>query len=167
LKQYEIEKKLAKKNLQLQTALYAPTLNGGYFNQQLEHINGFQGFFIGLGVPIFSARNYSEVQKAKIQIEQAENEYTFQRNQLHAALSVLKEKIIQSFETIRQYQNQLLPDANRMVEQASVKYLAGDIGFYEFQLHFTQANSVRYSYIDEVLLYNQYILTYAYLTGKL
>ncbi len=167
LMQYDIEKKLAKKNLQVQSASFAPTLNGGYFNQQLEHVNGFQGFIIGLGIPIFSTRNYSEIQKAKIQVEQAENEYLLQLEQLHAALTVLKEKIMQSYEIVQQYQNKLLPEATQMVKQANVKYLAGDIGFYEFQLHFTQANSVRYSYIDEVLLYNQFILTYAYLTGKL
>lgn len=167
IKQYEIERNLAQKNLKVQSASFAPTLNGGYFNQQLDHVNGFQGFLIGVGVPIFSARNYSEVQKARIQVDQAENELVFQSQRLHSELSVLKEKTAQSYQIILQYQNQLLPDAERMVEQARLKYLAGDIGFYEFQLHFTQANAVRYSFIEEVLLHNQYVLAYAYLTGKL
>lgn len=167
IQQYIIEQNLAKKNLQVQSSAFAPTLNGGYFNQQLDHVNGFQGFLVGVGIPIFSAKNYSEVKKAKIQIDQAENELVYQSKRLHAELEILKEKTLQSYQNIVQYQNQLLPDAVRMIEQARKKYLAGDIGFYEFQLHFTQANAVRYSFIDEVLLYNQYVLAYAYLTGKL
>lgn len=167
VQQYQIVKSLAKKNLKVQSASFAPTMYGGYFNQQLDHVNGFQGFLIGVGLPIFSARNYSEVKKAKIQIEQADNELVFHSQRLYSELSVLKEKILHSYHIILQYQNQLLPDAQRMTEQAKLKYLAGDIGFYEFQLHFTQANTVRYNFIDEVLSHNQYVLTYAYLIGKL
>ncbi|MCX7744606.1 MAG: CusA/CzcA family heavy metal efflux RND transporter [Flavobacteriales bacterium] len=167
IQQYIIEKNLAKKNYQVQSSSFAPTLNGGYFNQQLDHVNGFQGFLVGVGIPLFSAKNYSEVKKAKIQIDQAENELVYQSKRLHTELKTLKEKTLQSYQNIVQFQNQLLPDAQRMIEQARKKYLAGDIGFYEFQLHFTQANAVRYSFIDEVLLYNQYVLAYAYLTGKL
>lgn len=167
IQQYQIEKNLAKKNLKVKMASFAPTLYGEYFNQQLDHIGGFQGFLIGMGIPIFSARNYSEVQKAKIQIEQANNELLFQSQILHNELSVLKEKMLQTYKIILQYQNQLLPDAQKMIEQAKLKYMAGDISFHEFQLYFTQANTVRYNFIDEVLTYNQNVLRYAYLIGKL
>ena len=167
IQQYIIEQNLAKKNLQVQSSAFAPTLTGGYFIQQLDHVNGFQGFLVSVGIPIFSAKNYSEVKKAKIQIDQAENELVYQSQRLRAELEILKEKTLQSYQNLIQYQNQLIPDAIRMIEQARKKYVAGDIGFYEFQLHFTQANAVRYNFIDEVLLYNQYVLAYAYLSGKL
>ncbi|MBW7936550.1 MAG: TolC family protein, partial [Flavobacteriales bacterium] len=157
---------LSKKQLQTQRSAFWPGISAGYFNQQLEHVNGFQGFFVGLSIPILSFKNYTAVRVASLNKMKAENELSFQTQKLRNDIYALYQKIKKSEERISSYTSRSLPEAENLVKQAQVQYKTGVIDFQNFYFFFNQAMQVQYAYIDECLLHNQLVLAYSYLTAK-
>lgn len=45
---------------------YFPSFNVGYFNQELDHVTGFQGFTVGASLPLWSRPQNARVQEQKI-----------------------------------------------------------------------------------------------------
>lgn len=166
LKSYYQEYVLSQKMLSTQRASFFPGISAGYFNQQLEHINGFQGFSVGLSIPILSFKNYAAVRVASFQKMKAENELTYQTRKLQNEVDILYQKINQSKYRMISFLQHSLPESDLLVKQATYQYQVGAIDFHRFYFLFSQAMAVQYAYIDECLLYNHLILAYSYLTAK-
>jgi cobalt-zinc-cadmium resistance protein CzcA len=67
---YESRLKLASETFDKSNSRLFPSFNVGYFNQQLQGIEGFDGFSLGAKVPLFNVINYQERQLARIAAEQ-------------------------------------------------------------------------------------------------
>ncbi len=92
----ELNQKASLRNQQLSAAKlgYLPQLSVGYFNQQLEGVNGFQGVQVGASLPLWWKPQKEKVQQQQLQSEQTtiQNEMKFNslNQQLTRSLASLK-----------------------------------------------------------------------------
>lgn len=157
---------MSRKNIRVQSAAFSPTLNAGYFNQQLDHINNFQGFYLGVGFPIFFASRQSAIQTAKIDYTQSVNELDYARMQYREELVSLQQQLVSVHDQLQFYRNTALPNALYMQQQSLQRFTRGEIDYVTYWQLFAEAQKTRLAYADLAGRYNQLVLTHQYVTGK-
>ncbi|NNK81444.1 MAG: TolC family protein, partial [Flavobacteriales bacterium] len=105
-------------------------VSAGYFGQSLEKDGLFQGFLIGMQIPFDNRENAQRIQKSKLAIEKLDNlkEYTYERLEqqildLDSELSVLNNSMKVYQENILPLQNELLAKANEQYENGAIDLL--------------------------------------------
>jgi cobalt-zinc-cadmium resistance protein CzcA len=167
IKNYVLQQELSKKNVAVNASQFAPTFNGAYFNQQLEHISGFQGFFVGVGIPLISPSVYASVKTAKYEVAKSTNELEFQTNKTKNELKNLKLQLFNSKQKLLDYEQKLLDESNEVIKQIQQRYTFGDLDYTGYIIHYQQAISIQYEYLDEKLKFKQLLLAYLFISGKI
>lgn len=88
---------LAEKNRELSGSRFVPSFSVGYFNQQLNGIEGFDGFTVGAKIPLFDVSTYQNRQLASIDLAQSEveaNQGLWQRQSRIQQLSQQRDKLL-------------------------------------------------------------------------
>lgn len=174
----EIEIAQKQKGVTVNTIL--PDITLGYFNQTLFGVplNGninpplagtgdrFQGFQVGITIPLWFVPDIARVKADKQKIEVAD--YTYQYNQdlikgqYHQAIQLyLKER-----SNLDYYRNSGLPNANLLITQSQTAYANGDIPYATHLFNLQQGLQINLGYLDALSNYNQSILYLQFLTGK-
>ncbi|MCK5170368.1 MAG: CusA/CzcA family heavy metal efflux RND transporter, partial [Bacteroidales bacterium] len=63
----------------IERSRYFPEISAGYFNQQIDQVEGFTGWSIGLRMPIWFLPQNAKIQEAKIGKEKALNTFEYQK----------------------------------------------------------------------------------------
>ncbi|MBV7529986.1 TolC family protein [Chitinophaga sp. sic0106] len=156
-----------------------PDITVGYFNQSLigtpvnatgtplaTGSNRFQGFQVGLALPIWARPMRARV-KAEAQQEQAAT-LTFEQNsiQLQSQYTQALQQYIKQTGNLRYYEQSALPNASLILKQSQLAYGAGEIGYAEHFLNLEQVLSIRQGYLKS-LLDNKIAVSYInYLAGN-
>jgi cobalt-zinc-cadmium resistance protein CzcA len=159
-----VSKTLALKNLHIEKSRFAPSFNGGYFNQSLERIKGFQGFQVGLSVPLWFVPNSSQVKAAKLNVQAAENELEYTRLKVSTQAIKLQAQIKLYRDKLAYYQNTGLPNADKLTEKSELLYSTGEIGYIEFIQNLQVAFKTRNEYTDALKSYYQLYTTTLFFT---
>jgi len=156
-----------------------PEFKIGYFNQTLYGAplddantsfagpaNRFQGFHVGLILPIWFV---PEIKKNKASQKQVEiNQKLFESEQL--SIQNLYTEAIQNYlkarNTLSWYSTVALANADLIFKQSEIAYARGDIGFSEQALMLQQVSTIRQGYINAVNEYNQAVIYMEYLTAN-
>jgi len=175
--QQQIE--VADKQKKVESAKMLPDITVGYFNQSLigAPINAtsaelatssdrFQGFHLGLSIPIFFGSYDAKIKSASINKEIAQT--ALENNQIH--LKGQYEQAIQEFQksksSLEYYKTSGLPNANLILTKSQSAYKNGEIGYSENLLNLKTANGIKENYLSAILQYNQSITLLEYLSGK-
>ncbi|WP_220761417.1 CusA/CzcA family heavy metal efflux RND transporter [Flavobacterium sp. UMI-01] len=170
---------IAEKQKKVEQAKVLPDLTFGYFNQSLigsslnetgsevaTAANRFQGFQLGLSIPIFYGSYAAKVQTATINKEIAKT--ILDHNQIS-----LKGQYTQAFVTFQQnkksltyYKESGMPNANSILTKSQSAYKNGEISYAEHLLNLRTAIEIEENYLSSILEYNQSILLLEYLSGK-
>jgi cobalt-zinc-cadmium resistance protein CzcA len=144
---------------------YLPDLQLGYFNMSIDQTPGFQGWFFGLGIPIWLWSNAGRVQAAKLEWQMAENAY--QEKEMNIKLEY--EKLMHEYEKHRKsldfYESMALQQSLIIMKNASRSYNAGDINYLEFVQLSSEAIDIIVKYLETLNRYNQNIIQIKHLTG--
>jgi len=170
--------RIAEANLKVQNSLLYPEFSAGYFIQSLtgsQDPNGtaiaggglqFQGFSVGISLPIFPGSSIARSKAAKISIaiEQKNSEY------LYAQVKSQLEQLTKQLETyqslIDYYQTIAIANANSIIRNATKGYQNGDISYVEYVQSIETAWTIQYNYYDAINKYNQTVITLQYLLNQ-
>jgi cobalt-zinc-cadmium resistance protein CzcA len=153
---------VARSYLGLTRSKISPYLSAGYFNQELMHEPGFQGFLVGVGFPLWFFPQKSRVQAATVDMSIAENRYTYEKFRTGKALENLSMMIGQLDDNLQFYEEQRLVNASLIEENANLLYESGEIGYLEFVQNLTTALEMQEEYLSFLNEYNQLVIEMYY-----
>ncbi|AWI24785.1 CusA/CzcA family heavy metal efflux RND transporter [Flavobacterium pallidum] len=175
----EKQVQIAEATRKVEKANLFPDISAGYFIQSItgnQEWNGqmtsydnslhFQGFSVGVAVPIFAG---SAVAKAKAAATNSERE---QKNATYLQAQ-LKSEFIQQQENLVTYQSQIdfynttaIPNANLIGKNAAKAYQNGDISYVEYVQSIETALDIRLNFLQAINNYNQTVINLLYLTNQ-
>jgi cobalt-zinc-cadmium resistance protein CzcA len=157
-----------------------PEFNIGYFSQTMQgvqEINGiprtfgtgdrFTGIQAGIAIPLWFVPYTSKSKAAKLseQIALTNADY-YLKSATGNYLSLLGEYAKYS-NSLDYYENQAVPEADLIIEQATRSYKAGAMDYIDYIQSLSRALSIKQNYLDALNNYNQTIVSIEYMTGKI
>ncbi len=164
----------------VEAAKALPDLRVGYFNQTLigtQNINGqdqyfgsnkrFQGFQVGVSLPLWFAPHTARIKAASIATEvvKKQNEsfilnLTQQYNQALQELNKNRNSLIY-------YRSAALKTADLLITQSRLAFKSGEVDHTVLLLNLKQALAIREGYLIALQQYNQSVIIIDYLNGKI
>jgi cobalt-zinc-cadmium resistance protein CzcA len=173
----EIEISNKQRGVTINTIL--PDITIGYFNQTLTGVpldgtvspplatinNRFQGFQVGLSIPLWIGPHVSKVKADKQQIKMAQLNYEYNEDLLKGEYQKAIQLYIKERSNLDYFLNAGLPNAKLIITQSQVAYQNGDISHGAHLTNLQQATNIQLDYLNAVNNYNQSILYLELLTG--
>lgn len=157
-----------------------PDFTIGYFSQTMQgiqEVNGvprtfgtgdrFSGIQAGISIPLWFVPYTSKAKAAKIKQQAAEtNAEYFLKSLLGNYKSMLGE--LSKYSTsLDYYERQAIPEANLIIEQATLSYKAGAMDYIDYILTLNRALGIKQSYLEALNNYNQTMISLEFITGKI
>jgi cobalt-zinc-cadmium resistance protein CzcA len=146
----------------LEKSKISPSLSAGYYNQEIDQITGYQGWRVGLSFPLLFMPQKARSQAAYIELSRAENQYLYQKMKVEREIESLLAKYEQLQKSIRYYEDQRLNSADLIVQNSSMLYTSGSIGYIEFVQNLTTARQIMEDYIQLIDEHNQLVIDLYY-----
>ena len=155
-----------------------PDFNIGYFSQTMQgvqEVNGalrtfgtgdrFTGIQAGITIPLWFMPYTAKTKAAKLkeQIAQTNAEY-FSKTATGNYHSLLGEFAKYS-SSVDYYENQAVPEADLIIDQATRSYKAGAMDYIDYIMSLGRALNIKQNYLDALNNYNQTIVSIEYITG--
>lgn len=156
-----------------------PDLKAGYFVQSLtgtQYIGDnpkyfdnslrFQGFTVGLSVPIFYGGTRARTKAAQLSIEKEKEQAAYVQSQLTGRLAEQQEQLSTSVALLEYYRNTAAPHARKITENATKAYQNGDISYVEYVQNLDTANDILLKYAEAIRTYNQTVINIQFLINQ-
>ncbi|MDD4645665.1 MAG: efflux RND transporter permease subunit, partial [Bacteroidales bacterium] len=156
-----------------------PDISLGYFNQSIigtQEVNGvprefdqgyrFTGVQAGIAIPIWAKPFAAKIKAAKISETMARNEAAYYQRSLAGDYQSLLDEYRKNLTSVEYYDNQAVPEADVIIEQANLSYKAGALDYLDYVLTLDRALKIRQNALDAVNNYNQTVISIEYLMGK-
>lgn len=173
--QFEAADKLKR----MERARALPDFKVGYFTQTLtgvQSVNGqdqyfgrdkrFNGFVVGVGIPLWFFPHASHVKAQDFSRRQAESELQQSKINWWAQIQKANQQAMKEKTSLEYYQKEALPMARLIQDQSVKSYRQGEISLTELLLNINQALTIQESYLKTILDYNQSILNIELLIGQ-
>ena len=121
-----------KREVQTAKANYFPDINVGYFNQSLDKTRGFQGFQVGVSVPILNRSTAIAVKKAKVAEDVQQNALDAQRVALESHLSNTQTRLNMLLEMHQKYTDTWDEQIELLETTAALELQTGQIDYYRY-----------------------------------
>jgi cobalt-zinc-cadmium resistance protein CzcA len=170
---------VAAKQRKVELAKALPDITVGYFNQSLtgfQTVNGsevyfgndkrFQGFQLGLSIPLFYKAYASKAKAATINKEIAGNELTHQQQRFRSQYQQSFNEYVKNKERYAYFKESAESNAALILKNSRLAYQNGEIGYSEYLLNLKQANSIFEGRLTALLQLNQSINQIEFLTGN-
>ncbi len=169
----QLEKKLEQSQL-------LPDFNIGYFNQTIigtQDVNGiteyfgpgdrFTGVQAGIAIPLWIVPYTSRNKAAKINWEKAKVDAENYERTLSGSYQSLLDDYKKYLSSVYYYENQAIPEADIIIDQASKSYKAGALDYLDFVYTLGRALVIKQNYLDALNNCNQTIISIEFITGKI
>jgi len=163
---YKKRTEVARQAYKVQKNTYLPGLSAGYFTQQLDGVSGFDGFIVGIDIPLGFWSKKGSVDASKIDMDIAYAEYDNTALLLNTRYANVTLRYKKYLAQVNYYENQGLTTANELTNFAGKGYAEGEIDYVEYIRNLDQAINIRSQYLSSLNLYNQTIVELEYLTGN-
>lgn len=170
---------VAEKQRKVELAKALPDFTIGYFNQTLtgfQNVNGnevffgrdkrFQGFQVGLSVPLFYRSYSAKAKAASINRDIAANELELQQRKLTGQYQQALAEYLKSQKRYNYFHTSALANAALILKNSRIAYQNGEIGYSEYLLNLKQANGIYEARLMALLQLSQSINQIEYLTGN-
>ena len=155
----------AKSVAELEKSKLFPGIHAGYLNQHIEGMNNFQGWMVGLSVPLWMRPQQARIKQAEIDVKIKANETEYRQftgqQHIETLISLLNEYFVQ----ISFSKENLLIEAKLTLEEIEHDFSAGHITNYADA--FTKVNNAvfaKLNHLEYINLYNQTALELEYHT---
>lgn len=132
----------------------------------LEEYKRFQGFNIGIGIPLTFLSTSSRIKSLRYTqqslTKEADNNKLVLRTQMENAFQQYNQNLSQ----YNYYKSTALPNADVIISTADVSYKSGDIGYIEYLQALQTATDVHLSHLQSVDQLNQSIININFLINK-
>lgn len=156
-----------------------PDVTIGYFNQSLtgyQTVDGsevyygsgtrFQGFMIGLSIPLFPFQHIADIRTATVGIETAQYRHDANLLAYNSALEEAWQQLASARRTLDYYRQSALANAVLIEGQSAASYRAGEMDYSRFILNQQQALGINERYLDAMLQYNLSVIMLQYIKGE-
>lgn len=156
-----------------------PDIVLGYFNQTLigvQNINGqdqffgkdkrFQGFQLGVAMPLWFVPHVSKIKAAAYQEEVSRTNAEYYETVLGSAFKQALQELDKNQASLAYYEGSALKNANLILSQSKKAYANGEIGYVEYLQALKNSSAIRASYLNALNLYNQAVIKIEFLLGK-
>jgi cobalt-zinc-cadmium resistance protein CzcA len=171
---------ISKIELKLERSQMLPDLNVGYFSQTIigtQEVDGeprnfgqdyrFTGIQAGLSVPIWF-KPYSARSKAKkISENMARTDADYYSKSISSNYRSLLDEFSKYSSSVDYYEKQAVPEAELIIQQASLSYKAGAMDYLEYIISLNRALAIKQNFLDALNNCNQTIISIEYITGKI
>jgi cobalt-zinc-cadmium resistance protein CzcA len=158
---------LAHSQLALEKNLLLPNLSFGYFTQSIDNLKGYNGFTVGIGIPLFFWGQSSKIQSAEIQVQIEQKIYENLYNDLRTILIQKLSEYQQYLDQVNYFENTGLEQAEELMRTSQLSYNNGEIGYIEYIQNLTQAVNLRTEYLYSISQLNQTVININYLINLL
>lgn len=140
---------------ELDRAKYFPSLQIGFFVQNIASFSTMAGIQAGIKMPILGSSIKTEIKQSELLSKAANNEYNQALNKSTIEIETLILQLDKIFLKIRHYQDYALPASDMLINTASKKYQVEEITFEDFIKMIDEALNIRSEYFDCINNYNQ------------
>jgi len=164
---------------QLERSLMLPDINIGYFSQTIkgnQEINGISRFFgndyrfsglqAGISVPLWISPYKARAKAAKINETVAQIDAESYKKNVKGNYDSLLDEYSKYSSSVEYYEKQAVPEAELIIDQATLSYKAGALDYLDYVLMLNRALGIKQNYLDAINNCNQTIILIDYITGK-
>jgi len=172
------EVKVAQASTKVERASLLPDFSAGYFIQSIQEPAGmggsasydgslqFQGFSVGISLPLFAGSASSRIKAAKTNVAIQEMNAEYLQAQLKSQYEQQLEQL-QTYQSLMDYyHNTALPNADIIVNNSTKAYQNGDISYVEYVQGLETALDISTNYINAINNYNQTVINLQYLVNQ-
>lgn len=156
---------VAEKSQKVEQAKLLPQLSAGYFRQQIDGASGFQGWQVGISVPLWFRAKQAKSQAQEIEQKAISSQVENTSLRLNSAWDQLKSQYQTAQQQLAFYETEGLQLAEDLVRSGTLAYGAGEIDYVAYIQNLDQAFSLRKSYLESILKTNQALIGLTYLLG--
>lgn len=170
---------IAEKQTRLLKTSILPDITVGYFNQSFigtpvnasgsplaTNSNRFQGFQIGLALPLWIGPLKAKVKAEEKQQQAAGLHYENNVLQMQSQYEQAVQQFIKNRNSLEFYERTSLPNTELLLTQSEKSYRSGDIGYAEYFLNLEHALAAKQGYLQARSDVKQAELYMAYLAGQ-
>jgi cobalt-zinc-cadmium resistance protein CzcA len=171
---------IADKQRKVELAKALPDITLGYFNQSLtgfQNVNGnevffgqnkrFQGFQVGLAIPLFYKSYSAKAKAAAISKDMATNDLDLQESKLSGQYQQVLREYLKNKERYAYFQTSALNNAALILKNSRIAYQNGEVGYSEYLLNLKQVNTIYEGHLMALLQVNQSINHIDFLIGNI
>lgn len=172
--------RIAESGYKLQRSTMMPDIRFGYFNQTLigpQNVNGvettfgpdrrFQGFQVGLTIPIWFFNWTASSEAAKLSNQMALHDAAQTQLQLSGRWLQAVGEMDKARNNLIYYKDQALPNVELLTRQNFRSYETGEITYTTFLLNAQNALRIQEAHLAAVNEWNQSIINYEFITGSI
>lgn len=156
-----------------------PDFSVGYFNQTLIGYqnttgtdifygkgNRFQGFTVGLAVPLWFAPQMARAKAASFMEESTRQSADYFRTTLTSEYEQALRELDKNQASLTYYESSALKNADLILTQARKAYKGGEIGYVEYLQSLRSAITIKTNYLQALNQFNFSVIKVEYLIGK-
>jgi cobalt-zinc-cadmium resistance protein CzcA len=152
--------------LKVERNLLLPEVTLGYFNgtNRYEGAEYYQGFEVGVGVPLFFSEQRAKMKAKQYALEATANlQQNYARNYAYRVSELMK-GLSKYQEAIRYYEQSGKALASELMRSSLMSYDAGEIDFFRLAQSLDRALEIELTYLENLNRYNQQVLEINYMT---
>ncbi len=167
---------IAEDERKVTSAKVLPDIVVGYFNQTLVGTlnaanekatldNRFDGFMIGLSVPLWFAPQTARVKAARINEERSQKTFEYNQALVAGQWQRAAQELVKNRSSLEYYESSALQNAELILRHSGMAFKNGEIDYTEFWLAIRNAIQIRDNYLNSLNNYNQSIINLEFLAG--
>jgi cobalt-zinc-cadmium resistance protein CzcA len=171
---------IALQQKRVQQNAFLPDITVGYFNQSFvgyQNIVGveeyydrgsrFQGFEVGLSLPLWIKPQLARAKAARHQIEAATQKTSYLQQEVEQKIAQVNRERLKNEANIDYFETTALKQADLIISQSKKSLAAGEINYLIYLQSLKSALALRTNYITALHQYNLSIVNLEFLTGSL
>jgi cobalt-zinc-cadmium resistance protein CzcA len=157
-----------------------PDFNIGWFSQTIQGVQDidgiqrtfslddrFTGIQAGVSIPLWFVPYTSKAKAANLKEKMAQTNAEYYSKSVMSDYGELLGEYSKYRNSVEYYEQQAVPEAEIIIEQATRSYQAGAIDYMDYILNLNRASNIKQNYLDELNNYNQTIVLIELITGKI
>ena len=151
--------------LKVEKQMLLPDLTLNYFNGTNKYDGAvrYQGFEVGLGVPLFFGEQRAKVKAKQYTMEATASLQTYYVLKYENRRTELRAGLNKYLEAIQNYESTGKQLSAELVRSSQLSYLAGQIDFFRFAQSVDRAVEIELNYLENMHQYNKLVLDINYL----
>ncbi|KPK87797.1 MAG: multidrug transporter AcrB [Bacteroides sp. SM23_62_1] len=157
---------LQEATIKVQKNRLLPDMTVSYFNGTNKYAGSknYQGFEVGVGIPLFFREQKAKVKAGRFAWEAAINLQANYMRMYENKMSEMMTSLEKYRESMQYYDQTGKQLADELIRSAQMSYAEGEIDFFRFVQSMDNAVEIKLNYLDDLQKYNEIVLDINYLT---
>lgn len=153
--------------LRIEKTRILPDFSLNYFSgtNEFENSGRFNGFQVGVAIPVFFNSQKSKIKSSRISLDARQMLTEYEISSIKNKIDNYKKEQKRLAEKIEYYNSSGKILFDEIIRTALISFQKGEIDLFKFTNSFENAVQIKTGYLDDILQYNAIILDQIYLTN--